>query len=42
MDEYLEKTKDTVETLVSRIKDKTKENDISVMFAFVAYRDHPP
>lgn len=42
MDAYLEKTKDTVLLLVKNIREKTKKNDISVKFAFVAYRDHPP
>jgi hypothetical protein len=42
MDEYLLKTTDTVNTLISRIKEKSKEHDISVRFGFVAYRDHPP
>ena len=42
MDEYLDKITDTVNTLVSKIKEKTKDNDISVRFGLVAYRDHEP
>jgi len=40
MDEYLAMTVDTVNTLVRRIREKTRENDISVRFGFIAYRDH--
>ncbi|KAL4473139.1 hypothetical protein ABPG72_007369 [Tetrahymena utriculariae] len=42
MNEYLEKTKDTVNKIVEQVKEKSKGESVSVRFGIVAYRDHPP
>lgn len=39
---YLEKSKDTIKTIIKRIKEKVGEEGVSLKFGFVAYRDHPP
>jgi len=42
MGAYLEKSKETVKTIIRRIKERVDKTEISVKFGFVAYRDHPP
>lgn len=37
MDEYLAQSTVAVETLVQRIKEQTKSNDVSLRFGFVSY-----
>ncbi|CAD8045141.1 unnamed protein product [Paramecium primaurelia] len=42
MDIYLERTTNTVQMLVERIKQQSKNEQVSVRFGLVCYRDHPP
>jgi len=42
MDEYLQKTKETVSKIVEKVKEQSKGESVSVRFGVVAYRDHPP
>ncbi|CAD8147459.1 unnamed protein product [Paramecium octaurelia] len=42
MDIYLERTTHTVQMLVERIKKQSKNEQVSVRFGLVCYRDHPP
>ncbi|CAK91411.1 unnamed protein product (macronuclear) [Paramecium tetraurelia] len=42
MDVYLERTTDAVQMLVERIKQQSKNEQVSVRFGLVCYRDHPP
>lgn len=42
MDSYLEETKTTVNSIVSKVKELSKGESVSVRFGVVAYRDHPP
>ncbi|CAD8091608.1 unnamed protein product [Paramecium sonneborni] len=42
MSMYLNQTKNTVKEIIKNIKNKAQNEDISVKFGFVCYRDHPP
>ncbi|CAD8063564.1 unnamed protein product [Paramecium primaurelia] len=42
MSQYLTQTKNTVKEIIKNIKNKAQNEDISVKFGFVCYRDHPP
>jgi hypothetical protein len=42
MGSYLEKSKETVKTIMKNIRARVAESEISIKFGFVAYRDHPP
>ncbi|CAD8154758.1 unnamed protein product [Paramecium octaurelia] len=42
MSQYLYQTKNTVKEIIKNIKVKAQNEDISVKFGFVCYRDHPP
>ncbi|CAD8199150.1 unnamed protein product [Paramecium octaurelia] len=42
MDPYLERTTEAVEMIVNKIKQQSLEEQVSVKFGLVCYRDHPP
>ncbi|CAK80526.1 unnamed protein product (macronuclear) [Paramecium tetraurelia] len=42
MSQYINQTKNTVKEIIKNIKNKASNEDISVKFGFVCYRDHPP
>ena len=42
MGSYLEKTKSTITSIINKVKDNTKGEDVSIKFGFVSYKDHPP
>lgn len=42
MSSYLENSKKAIESIMKRIYDKCKPEEVSTRFGFVAYRDHPP
>ncbi|CAK76422.1 unnamed protein product (macronuclear) [Paramecium tetraurelia] len=42
MSQFLYQTKNTVKEIIKNIKVKAQNEDISVKFGFVCYRDHPP
>ncbi|CAD8082046.1 unnamed protein product [Paramecium primaurelia] len=42
MDPYLERTTEAVEMIINKIKQQSLEEQVSVKFGLVCYRDHPP